>query len=366
MTSFILLLINKTMKTLLIILITLFIKNLGAEQYFYLSNKKSKSIDQFTMNPKDGSLSKINSLSLKGTANGFALSPSRQEIMTSVSSKGKVQLFTLSIGEKGKLSIKGSKEIPMGGTGVLSKNAKFFVQYHYSPNKISVLELKNYLYTGNRTDFLETVDHPHDIIFSNDKNLLFVPHNWENKLFQYSFNNESGKLSPLNPPYITGPDIEKTGYANFRSMVNHPKLKVSYCTYEKGGGIASLKYGNTGIKIWQEFNSTKEGQLAAASRVTISPDSRFLFMSNRKKDSIGTIAVFQLEQKSGKILKRVGVYDNPAKMSRELESDHTGRFLYSSSKTTDSTHLFHINSDGSLKHYKEFKIGGGQMLILNK
>ena len=129
-----------------------------------------------------------------------------------------------------------------------------------------------------------------------------------------------------------------------------------------------MKYDKQGLKIWQEFSSVENGTVANPSTVALTKDCRFLFISNRagKEGGDGSIAAFSLDPATGEILKRVGVYTNKAFNSREIKVDHSGKFLYSSSKKTASTFVYHINKDGSLKFYKELKIGGGPMLILER
>lgn len=355
---------NNTLISLFLLLMT---QSLLSEQYLYLSNGGEKEIQRYLINSENGELSLIDALKLEGAPGGLALSKDKKHTLFSMSTKGSgASLITLTVDDQGKLHKKASKSIPMGGSGKVSSDGNYYIQYHYKQNKVSVLELKDYTFTGKRTDFASTTDHPHDVALSNDGNLVFVPHNWDNRIYQYSLNKESGKLLPLKPPYISGPDIEKKGYANFRSIVNHPKLNIIYCTYEKHGGIASLTYDKKGLKIWQEFASTKDKIKAATSKLTFSQNNKFLFVSNRISNAPGSIAVFRLDPDTGEILERVGVFENKAIRSREIIIDQTGKFLYSSSKQTGSTHLLYVNKDGSIKHYKEYKIGAGPMLILEK
>jgi len=331
-----------------------------ADQYLYLSNPKGKSIDQYSINPKDGSLELLEKFKLTNGVGSLSLSKNKRYIHT----YSKSELLTIAVGEKGKLTLKGGANSSIKGSGKSSQGGHFYVQFSYRANKLVVLEMKGYIYTGKQVDLVSTTDHPHDITFSNDGNFVFVPHNWDNRLYQFKFDKNTGKLSPLDPPYISGPNLEKVGYANFRSFAQHPHANVLYCTYEKGGGVASLTYDDKGVKIWQELSSAKEGWSANPSKITMSKDYRFLFMSNRgsKEGSQGSIAVFRLDPKTGKIIKRVGVYANNAQRSREIIVDHSGKFLYCSSN--DSTFVFHINKDGSLTFFEELKIGGGSMLVL--
>ncbi|EDM28486.1 hypothetical protein LNTAR_11236 [Lentisphaera araneosa HTCC2155] len=335
-----------------------------AEQYFYLLNKKGKSIDQYLIQDQNGDLTFIKSLKFKKGLSSLAPANNGKYIYTISNS----ELQTLSVGEKGSLTVKGTGKVSLSGAGQLSADGRYYVMYHYRANQVSVQAMRDYVSTGKQVDLLTTTDHPHDIKFSNDGDFVFVPHNWDNRLYQFKFNKESGKLSPLAKPFITGPDLEKKGYANFRSLVQHPQQKVLYCTYEKGGGVVSLKYDKDGLEIWQEFSTVREATLANPSKLALSHDGRFLFISNRagKDGNQGSIAVFSLDIDTGEILKRVGVYLNKAMNSREIIVDRSGKFLYSSSQKDKSTIIYHINNDGALKFFKELKIRGGPMIILER
>jgi len=335
-----------------------------AEQYFYLLNKKGKSIDQYSIDSRDGSLKLVKSLRFAKGLSSFSQSENGRFIHAISNS----ELHTLSLGEKGSLTVKGTGKVSLSGAGQLSSDGRYYVMYHYRANQLSVQAMRDYVSSGKQVDLRTTTDHPHDIKFSNDGDFVFVPHNWDNRLYQFKFNKESGKLSPLATPFILGPDLEKKGFANFRSLVQHPREKVLYSTYEKGGGVVSLKYDKNGLEIWQEFSTVKEATFANPSKLALSHDCRFLFISNRagKDGNQGSIAVFSLDIDTGKILNRVGVYLNKAMNSREIIVDRSGKFLYSSSQKDKSTIIYHINNDGSLKFFKELKIGGGPMIILER
>ena len=154
-----------------------------AEQYLYLLNKKRKSIDQFLMNSKNGSLKLIKSLGLSKGPSSLSQSADGKYIYTISNNK----LYTLAVDKKGELSIKGSGKVSLNGIGQLSENGRYYVMYHYGANKISVQKMSDYVSTGEQVDLVSTVDHPHDVGFSNDGEFLFVPHNWENR-FSISLN----------------------------------------------------------------------------------------------------------------------------------------------------------------------------------
>ena len=74
--------------------------------------------------------------------------------------------MTLYVDEKGKLRFsKASAKNSLVGGGELSKNGRFYVQYHYRANKVSVLAMKDYRFSGKQVDLVSTTDHPHDVTF---------------------------------------------------------------------------------------------------------------------------------------------------------------------------------------------------------
>lgn len=338
---------------------------LQAEQYFYLSKKKDNVIEQYSLNSA-GDLKLIDQLKLSGGPGGLSLSRDRRKMYFSVSTESSSELGTAKIGPKGKLSFLGKAKIESGGSGTISNCGHYYFKYNYGKNTVSVLEMKNHLHTGKQIQEIKTTKNPHDIGVSNDGKLVFVPHNAHNRLFQFKFDKQSGKLEALKPPYLEGPNFEQKGFAAFRSLAFHPIQNVVYCTYERGGGIASLTYDSNGLKLWQEFSTTEKGKRVLPTVVALCPNNKFLYVPNRHgKEGGSSIAAFKLDPETGEILNRIRIYNYSATGPRSMAIDKTGKFLFTSSVRTDSTFQFRINDDGSLRLMKEHKIGSGSMLILN-
>ena len=348
----------------LLLLLTFTAELLQAEQYFYLSKKKENNIEQYSLN-SNGDLKLLDQLKLEGGPGGLILSSDKKHIYFSISSENSTQLGTAKIGPKGKLSLLGKSQMQNGGSGTISKCGKFYFKYNYGKNTVAVLEMKNDLHTGKQIQEITTTKNPHDIGVSNGGSMLFVPHNAQNRLYQFKINKQTGQLSAMGKPYLEGPDFDKKGFSAFRSLAFHPSQNVVYCTYEKGGGVASLKYDSNGLKIWQEFSTTEKGKKVLPTVVAISPNNKFLFVPNRHgKKGGSSIAAFRLNPETGEILNRIGIYNYSATGPRGVAIDKTGNFLFTSSVKTGATFQFRINEDGSLNLMKEHKIGSGSMLIL--
>ncbi|EDM25999.1 hypothetical protein LNTAR_19417 [Lentisphaera araneosa HTCC2155] len=348
------------------LLIIFIIPFANADQYFYLSKKSENLIEQYLLKD-NGDLHLLNQLGIPGGPGGLTLSPDGKHLYFSISNESSSELGTALIGDQGKLTFLGKAAIASGGSGTISRCGRFYFKYNYKANTVSVLEMKDNLHTGRQFQEITTTKNPHDIGVSNDGALVFVPHNGHNRLYQFSLNADSGKLQPLSTPYIEGAKFEDKGFSAFRSLAFHPHKNVLYCTYEKGGGLASLKYDENGVKLWQEFSTVDEGVHVLPTTVVLSPNNEFLFTPNRgtkKKKSPTSITTFRLDPQSGEVISRVGTFEIPAKGPRGIIVDKSGGFLFTSSVKTDMTYQFKINKDGSLKLFKEHKIGSGSMLIL--
>ena len=348
------------------LLLILAVPLVHADQYFYLSKKNVNLIEQYLLKD-NGDLHLLNQLSISGGPGGLTLSPDGKHLYFSISNESSSELGTALLGDQGKLTFLGKAATASGGSGTISKCGRFYLKYNYKANTVSVLEMKENLHTGRQLQEVKTTQNPHDIGVSNDGQLVFVPHNRDNRLYQFSLNSDLGKLEPLNPPYMEGAKFEDKGFSAFRSLAFHPLQNVLYCTYEKGGGLASLKYDDKGLKLWQEFSTVDKGVHVLPTTVVLSPNNEFLFIPNRgtkKKKSPTSITTFRLDPQSGEVLSRVGTYEIPAEGPRGIIVDKSGSFLFTSSVKTDMTYQFKINNDGSLKLFKQHKIGSGSMLLI--
>ena len=356
-------------------LLTLLISTSFGEQYIYRIHGSTKEIKQYAIDAFSGDLDLVSSYPQDLKPTQLKLSKdSNYLVVTFNDPNDKLKPYiirTFKVDEKGKLKDIGENRTAFANTGEITKNGKYFIQYFYKPNKVVILEMNNHVFTGNTTLTFTTTNHPHDIGLSLDQNLLIVPHNIDNRLYQFSFDQNTGVLKALDPPYLKGPNLEEQGFANFRSLAIHPIYKVVYCSFEKHGGIASLKYDSKGLKAWQEFPSRPLSTIATPSKVCLSPDHKFLFVTNRHPktstlEGNSSIAVFKLNPNTGEIVNRVGIYPSTIKGPREILTDKSGKFLYLSTTKENIIVSHKINNDGSLTQLKEMALGRGSIVIVER
>ena len=115
-----------------------------AEQYFYLLNKKAKSIDQYLIQTQNGDLTFIKSLKFQKSLSSLVPANNGKYIYTVSNS----ELQTLSVGEKGSLTVKGTGKVSLSGAGQLSTDGRYHVMYNYRAKQVSVQAMRDYVSTG--------------------------------------------------------------------------------------------------------------------------------------------------------------------------------------------------------------------------
>lgn len=159
---------------------------------------------------------------------------------------------------------------------------RFLLSADYGAGYVDVYPLNEAGTPGARVAGLdEGRRNAHCVLPSPDNRFVYIPYVKEtNALFQYRFDGQSGKLSPLEPkdaapPAGTGP----------RHMAYHPKLPVAYFSNEQHLGVSVYDRAESGqLKIRQVCDAVAAGDSkdgVSSSDVVITPDGRFLFAGIR-------------------------------------------------------------------------------------
>lgn len=162
------------------------------------------------------------------------------------------------------------------------RTGRFLFSADYDKGHVDVYPLNE---SGMPGTWLTGLDegrlYAHCILPTPDNRFLYIPYVKEsNALFQYRFDAESGKLTPLEPknagpPAGTGP----------RHVAYHPKLPIAYFSNEQHLGVSVYDMAASGqLKIRQvcdavDASVVKEG--LSSSDILITPDGKFLFAGIR-------------------------------------------------------------------------------------
>lgn len=182
---------------------------------------------------------------------------------------------------------------------------------------------------------------PHAIVPTPDGTLAFVPHLVPERITAYRIDGTSGALTGGLPEAVTPPG---TGP---RHMVFSGDGAVAWVANEVGDTITTWQLGDpAGTLVELQTLTTlpdgASGNNNTCADVHVTPDGRFVYISNRGNDTMAGFAV----QADG-TLELVGHADTEPHV-RDFAIDPTGSFLYAAGRDSGQLAGYVIGDDGVL------------------
>ncbi|MBP85313.1 MAG: hypothetical protein CMJ64_01130 [Planctomycetaceae bacterium] len=350
--------------------------SLDAGQLLYLASTQDKTIVAYELNAGSGDLTKKFSVDLPGNAGPMAFSPNASFVYTAVTGlqDGKAGVASLKRAKDGSLKLVATATITSRAPYIRAdRSGRVLLAAHYGAGDVTTYRIKDGICTDARLDHRKTEKTAHCIELDPSGKFAFVPHTSPNKVYQFRLDAETGKLTPNDPPFATGPD-EGHLYHQPRHIAHHPKLRMAYTSNERGGGITAWKFDPkkgtlSKVQTLSTLPPSYDGESAAAD-IKITPDGRFAYVSNRDvtkrkegeatKDTLAAIAI---DSTTGK-MKMIGHYPT-AHFPRSFCIDLTGSYVYAAGQNSSALFAYRINQKtGDLKHLRTYETGGVPIWVM--
>lgn len=188
----------------------------------------------------------------------------------------------------------------------------------------------------------QTGPHVHATVFSKNGETLFVPDLGLDKVFLYHFNELTGTVSETPSSSIT---------VNPGNGPRHIELsknqQFAYLAEEMSGSVSVWKHNNQSWKKVQQLSSHPSAfkGFKGSADIHLSPDGRFLYMSNR--GDANNIAIFSVNPKTG-LLTISGFQPTLGTKPRNFTIDPAGNFLLVANQNSDNIVIFRINKKTGL------------------
>ncbi len=213
--------------------------------------------------------------------------------------------------------------------GTLGHTVQSFKQLHRKPGRWRQVE-----YREDHWENRQVGPHAHCAHFWH--NWVFIPDLGENAVFQYSYDRNAKRLSLDQVIHFepgSGP----------RHMAMHPKLNICYVSNELFNTVCVAKLDSSDPEESKErmipiqYVSTIENrdQVSYVSEIKLSPDARFLYVSNRGDDSLAIFAV----QDDGQ-LKRIDIVPTGGKFPRHFAITPCGKALIAANQDSSTLVIF--------------------------
>jgi 6-phosphogluconolactonase len=259
---------------------------------------------------------------------------------------GSVAAFSIKDGQAAKLLNAQSS----GGAGPchvsVTRDGRYVFVANYGGGSVSMLPVKP---DGSLGEPVKTIQHEgssvnpqrqkgphaHSINLAPDERFVFAADLGLDKILVYRFDAAKGTLDPNDPPFAKTP-----AGGGPRHFAFHPSGRFAFVCNEMTSSVSSYRYdAKAGTLTELTTLSTLPRDFTggnSTAEVQVSPDGKFLYVSNRGHDSI---AIFGIDQESGN-LTRAGHAPTQGKTPRNFGIDPEGKFLIAANQGSNTLVVF--------------------------
>ena len=343
----------------------------AAVTFVYVSNAEDGDIGVYTLQ-YDGSLQPGPRVKAEKIVMPMTVSPDQRFLVAAVRSKP-FSAYTYGID-------RATGALTFVGTGPLAdsfpyifhdRTGRFLLGASYGGHMVSVNPVGADGRVGEPMQVIPTARNAHAIRTDNTNRFVFVPHLGTDQVFQFLFDEKSGRLTANTPPVLqlkqgTGP----------RHLITSPDNRFVYLLNELTATVTTLALdGKTGLLTEAGSASAlppdsklvpgaPRGPAAPqrnrdndiwASDLHLTPNGKFLYAAERTSNSIGA---FSVDAATGK-LNYLGSTPTE-KQPRGFRIDPTGRFMVVSGEKSDTLSAYSIDpSSGALNPIGQYPTGKG-------
>jgi 6-phosphogluconolactonase len=346
-----------------------------AATFVYVSNAEDGDIGVYTLQA-DGSLQAGPRVKAAKAVMPMVVSPDKRFLIAAARSQP-YQAHSYGID-------KASGALTPIGTGTLAESfpyitldrtGRFLLGASYGANQVAVNPVGADGKVGAPIQVIPTARNAHAIRTDNTNRFVFVPHLGTDQVFQFVFDEKTGKLTANTPPVLqlkqgTGPrHLIVSNDNRFVYLLNELTAAVTTLSLDANTGtlkeVDSVSALPADTRLGPGMPRGAVGVPGAAPRNTdndiwasdlhLTPSGRFLYAAERTSSTIGA---FRVDAASGK-LSYLGSTPTE-KQPRGFRIDPSGRFMVVSGEKSDMIASYAIDAEtGALKPVGRYPTGKG-------
>ena len=336
--------------------------------HLYVSLQQEDRIAQYTVDPNTGALEHQADYALAGMPAPLAADPARRFLFAGRRRPGEFGLSGFRI-RPGDGSLEPVNDVPLGGDPVhvsVDRSGRYLLSAYYYQSRVGVHGFDHDgVLEASPIEWRETGIGAHYVQTDPSNRFAFVPHIAEgnhtgvNAIFQFRFDEESGRLAPNEPDRVTPNAPEGPRHFCF-----NPNLNVLYSSNEQGCSVSAYRF-NPDAGLLTPFQTVPtlpddyDGP-NSCSQIQITPDGRFLYAPNRGHNSI---AAFAVDRADGSLTALGQTATEP--IPRAFSLDTSGSFLYAAGLDSGNLAAYRIDpNSGLLEPPATYPVGQGPMWVL--
>jgi 6-phosphogluconolactonase len=348
-----------------------------ASTFVYVSNAEDGDIGMYKLQA-EGSLQPGQRFKAEKLVMPMAVSPDKRFLIAGVRSKP-FQAYSFSID-------KSSGALNLVGTGTLAesypyialdRSGRFLLGASYGANQVGVNPVGADGRVGEPLQVIPTARNAHSIRTDNTNRFVFVPHLGTDQVFQFLFDEKSGRLSANTPPVLqlkqgSGPrHLILSSDNRFVYLLNELTGMVTTLSLDPNAGtlkeldsasvlppdtklVPGVPRGAVGTPGANQAPRDTANDIWA-SDLHLTPNGRLLYAAERTSSTLGA---FRVETASGKLTYLGST--STEKQPRGFNIDPTGRFVVVAGEQSDTISSYVIDAEtGALKLIGRYPTGKG-------
>jgi len=354
------------------------VKSVSAATYVYVSNADDGDIGLYTLE-SDGTLKPGDKFAAGGKpVMPMSVSPDKKYLFAAVRAKP-FTAVSYSIDRKsGRLKEVGRGPLAESFPYIWAdKTGKFLLGASYGANLVSVNPIGRDGTVGEPLQVIPTARNAHSIVTDRTNKFVFVPHLGTDQIFQFRFDDKSGKLTANTPPVV-----QMRSGSGPRHIIISADNKFAYLLSELVATVTTLsldpKTGQLKETSIASFLAPDSKLVPGAPRGAISgpgtnappprdvsndiwasdlhltPNGKFLYALERTGNQIGAMSV---DASTGKLTY---LSTTPTeKQPRGFQIDPSGKYMVVTGEKSETLSIYSIGDNGALQLLKQYPTGKG-------
>lgn len=332
-----------------------------AGSWVFVSLLKARQIVTFERDAATGELVRRRSTACPAEPAGMTAAPDRKTLYVSLRSTGQLASFRINsqTGELGLLNVVEGGADP--AYLLVDPSGQYLLSAYYVDNKVCVHKLSSDgSVSAAPLQTVKTAARAHGIAYDSARHAVYVTHTGANQIFQFRFDQRSGRLQPAEPESVHTPAEDHP-----RHIVLHPSHRWAYVSNEAGDSLGvftvqpptgSLQRLQTVPSIPGDFPQEKN----STARCEMTPDGRFVYVANRGHNSL---AGYSVDQETGRATS-LGQTPTEA-IPRSFTISPDGRHLYAAGQGSGRVAAYQLGKLGELKRFATYDSGPVSWWILS-
>lgn len=194
--------------------------------------------------------------------------------------------------------------------------------------------------------------HVHSVFLSPDEKFLLTPDLGTDQVSIYRFNGAAKEpLTASNPPYVASAPGSGPRHLEFTA-----NGKFVYVVEELSGTVTAYSFNKGKLKKLASYAGHTAGAITqhGSADIHLSPDEKFLYMSNRGDEN--NLTIFSVDANTG-LLTQAGITPTLGNHPRNFLIDPTGNYLLVGNMKSNEVVIFKRNTtNGQLSETGRFAI----------